>query len=164
MDASCHELDPGLLQTSSGFSLSLAGHISRESGPRDYSSLPSFFSSPSLSFSAFSNFTHLQPDGLLTEMESQAQLLQQHPPSSLSAAKPSNLFPSGEHGRCLCLPNSIRVNYNRGSTSSIEPCRYWKLKKEKRQRRKHAPHGQQFRRDSWLTVGSRQNLDTNQSN
>ena len=146
MDASCHELDPGLLQTSSGFSLSLAGHISRESGPRDYSSLPSFFSSPSLSFSAFSHFTHLQPDGLLTEMESQAQLLQQHPPSSLSGAKPSNLFPSGEHGRCLCLPNSIRVDYKQREHQWHRAHQHWKLKKEKRQRRKHAPHGQQFRR------------------
>ena len=164
MDASCDELDPGLLQTSSGFSLNLAGHISRESGPRDYSSLPSFFSSPSLSFSAFSNFTHLQPDGLLTEMESQAQLLQQHPPSSLSGAKSSNLFPSGEHGGLLCLPNSIRVNYNRGSTSGIGPTGIGNSRRKNDRDGSTLLAGNSLGVHSCLTVGSRQNLDTNQSN
>jgi len=48
-----------------------------EFGSRDYSSLPSFVSKFPLPPSLF-YFTHLQPEGLLTEMESQAKLSQQH--------------------------------------------------------------------------------------
>jgi len=61
-----------------------------QSGPLDYS-LPSFFSSPSLSFSSFFHFTHLQPDALLTDVESQVQL-SELVKTSLTDAKPSKLI------------------------------------------------------------------------
>ena len=58
-------------------SLSLAGQTLESLARRLL--LPAFLlSSPSLSFSQFSHFTHLQPEGLRTEMVSQAQLSQQH--------------------------------------------------------------------------------------
>ena len=64
-------------------SLSLARQtlesLARETTPP----LLSVFYSPSLSFSPFSHFTHLKPDGLLAEMES----------PSLPDAKPSNVNP-----------------------------------------------------------------------
>ena len=89
--------------------LSRAGVASRESGPRDYSYLSSFPLPPSSSFSPFSHFIRLQ---LLTEMESQAQLSQQHPPcrSQTPCLQSFNIYISKQCGvwaPATCLPNSI---------------------------------------------------------
>ena len=99
-------------------------------------------SSPSLSFSPFFHFTHLQPERLRKEMESQAQL-------SLAPRRQAfktSIFPSGvvPGHQPTCLPNS---NYNRGSASGNGgDHRHWRLRKKKRQRQKHAHNWQQFTR------------------
>jgi len=45
------------------------------------------------------HFTHLEPDGLLTEMETQDQLSRQHPPCHNLAPRLQSLFPSGVGSR-----------------------------------------------------------------
>ena len=57
------------------------------------------------------HFTHLEPDGLLTEMETQDQLSRQHPPCHNNAPRHQSLFPSGVGSRhqptwlhnCICM-------------------------------------------------------------
>ena len=68
------------------------------------------FFSLSLPFSPFSHFTHPQPDGVQTEMESQAQPVTASSKTSLLDAKPSNGFPSGVMShQPTCLPRSICI-------------------------------------------------------
>ena len=122
----------------------------------------------SLSFSPFSHFIHLE------EIESQAQLSQQHSPcQNLASRRHTKLIPKRRDVRAPAYMSADQllhgVNYNRGSASgrgtSGGELRHWRLKKKKRQRQKHAHHWQQFTRDSSQTHDcSRQNFNENQSN
>ena len=69
--------------------------------------LPAFLlSSPTLSFSPFSHFTHLQPKGLRTEMESQAQQHRSQTPIIQNFNIPKQRGAYCRH-QPTCLPNSI---------------------------------------------------------
>jgi len=129
--------------------------------------LPALFLLLSLSF----NFTHLQPDRLLAEMEysQDSNLLlvktRSHTPSL------ENLFPSGVvfgHQNTslptlseLCATTTEGASVAEGlpqEANAIGDSR------KKRQRQKHTPHWQHLTRAQVQPVDSRQNLDTNQSN
>jgi len=93
--------------------------------------LPAFL----LSCNSFYLFTHLQPDGLLTEMESQAQQSKQHPHVPRSQA-PSlrNLFHTVVYGyQPMCLP-SMESTTTEESTIGKGPTgggpRHWRPKKK----------------------------------
>ena len=104
--------------------------------------LPAFLlSSPSLSFFLFSNFTHLQPEGL----------------RSLKLNCHSNIVPRRQAFKTSCLGTSLRVYRTELAWSQQqERERQWQTAyrrrptaletQEKRQRRKHADHCQQFTR------------------
>ena len=77
-------------------SVTLVGPTLKNLARDDHSSMPSFISSPSLSFYPISHFSHLQADGLLTENEVSSQLSHQHPTSFPSQTpRFQNLFPQG---------------------------------------------------------------------
>ena len=106
----------------------------------------SFLSSPSLSFSPFIHFTHLQPDGLLTEKEYQAKFSQQRRPP---CRVPRLLKAWCLDTRLRVYANRIRSQVQQGERQRRRAYRRRPTEletQEKRQRRKHAPHGQQFRR------------------
>ena len=130
---------------------------------------PPSFSSPSLSFSPFSHFTHLPPDALLIEMESQAQLLRQLPPCQNVQVAPRRQDFKLYFQAAWRLGTSLRVyrrNYNRGSASSLGPTgRHWRLKKKKKDRDRNTLNtANSLRVHSFPVVDSRQNLGANQSN
>jgi len=116
--------------------------------------LPAFLlSSHSLSFSPFSHFTHLHPEGLRNGMESQAQQSRQrrsYTQSLLNFNIPKRrgtwapAYVSTEQHLHGVNYNRSRENASgRGPTGGDQ--RHWRLKK-KRQRQNHAQHLQQFTR------------------
>jgi len=129
-----------------------------------YFSLPSSFPRPP-SLTPHSP-THLQPEGLRKEMESQAQLLQQHrcqTPSLQNFNIPKRLAPA-----YVSTEQHLHgVNYNRGSASGRGPTggdqRHWRLEKNDRDRITLTT-GNSLSVHSSRVVDSRQNLDANQSN
>ena len=127
-------------------------------------------SSPSLFFSTFSHFTHLPPDGLLTEIK-----LKSHSNSSLSKLnsrrKAFILFPSGvlTGVQPTCLPNSIIIWSQQLSQQRERQCQKEYRRRptplQKNDRDRITPiTGTRLRVHCFQAVGSRQNLDANQSN
>ena len=146
-------------------SLSLAGQtFAREArNYRDY--LPVFLLFLSLPLLLpFIQFTHLQPDGLPTEMKSQSQLsAQQQPPCRV----PRLLKRRGVWTPDYVSTNSIRSQVQQGERQCRRAYRRRPTAmetQEKRQRRKHAHHGKQLTRAGFQAANSRQHLDANQSN
>jgi len=151
--------------------LSLAGQT-RESCPWDYSSLP-YFSPlpPSLSSSPFTHFTHLQPDGLLTEMKlkSHSNILLVKPHFQMQAFKlPERrgdwapAYVSTEQHN-FCMESTViiteRINAN-GRGSAGRGQRHYTNDRD----RITPNRGSSLRVHHFQAVGSRQNLDANQSN
>jgi len=99
----------------------------------------SFLSSPS----PFSHSTHLQPDGLQTEMESQDQMTRQHPP-----CKPRSQTPN--FAQAVWCPGATAYVSTWSQIQQRE--RQWQRaysienSRKKRPRQKHAHHQQQLTR------------------
>ena len=127
--------------------------------------LPFLLSSPSrsFSFSSFSHFTHLQPEGLRTEMEFK---LKCHSNIRLPDAKTS-LFPSGVVP--ACLPKSICMESTKIEGAPVteglseETNGIGDSRKNDRDRSTFIT-GNSLRVHSSRVVDSRQNLDAIQSN
>ena len=119
------------------------GADSWESGPWDYSS--SLFSSPSLYFSPFSRFTHLEPYGLRSLKLGRTATAPCHNLAP-GSRKPSKQFPT-DGGVVSGHQLTLSYHYNRGSASVRGPIggdqRNWR---RKRQRQKHTHLWQQFTR------------------
>ena len=149
------------------------GALSRVWPEKLLSPLPSYLSSPSLSFSSFSYFTHLQPDDTTTKKCSLKLnchgniLMARSQAPSLQNSFPSGVV-SGHQPTCLhyiTIPDSTTTEgppvaeglYRRRPTPL-------ETQEKKRQRKKHTHHWLQFTRAQLQTIESRQNLDVNQSN
>jgi len=118
--------------------------------------LPAFLLFLSLSFSPFS---HLRPDGLLTEMESQAQL---SPCKNLAPRLPKRRD-SGHQSKCLQA--AFGVNHNRGAPVAdglLEEEVNGIGDQQKRQRQRHAHYRQPFTRVQFPGSRFPANLDANQ--
>jgi len=123
--------------------------------------VPSFFPlPPSLSPHSPTSLTHLQPKELRKEIESQAQLSQQH--RSHADAMPS-ILPSGVVPSLYV--STEQLNYNRGSTSGLPEETNGTGDSRKNDRdRSTLSTGSSLRVHSSRVIDSRQNLDANQSN
>ena len=127
--------------------------------------LPSFLTLPL--FLPFSHFTHLQPEGIQKEMESRAQLSQQH--RSRRQAFKTSIFTSGlvPWHQPTCPPNSICMETTITEGAPVAEGldqRHWRFKKKNDRDRNMLITGKSLRVHNSRVVDSRQNLDVNQSN
>ena len=121
-------------------SISLDGQtFGSQAGPRDYSSLSSFLSSLPLSFSPFSQFTHVPSTRGTTNGNGVSDSAVKATPRSQT---PYHAFENLFHAerRCVGAPSYVSTehgdNYNRGGVSGKGPTRggprHWRPKKNDR--------------------------------